>query len=75
MFSLRDADALTGFSGEAGEAVIEHISEFSLMNPSLESESVLKAFKNAAGKYFYGIEDLDTAAGELADKWTSLTSE
>ena len=72
---LRDADALTGFSGEAGEAVIEHISEFSLMNPSLESESVLKAFKNAAGKYFYGIEDLDTAAGELADKWTSLTSE
>ena len=42
------------------------------MNPSLENETVLSAFREEAVRYFYGKDDLGTAAAKLASQWSNL---
>lgn len=73
--ALSETDLSDGFSAEAGNAVLDHLSDLRLMNPSLENEDVIRAFKDVSAKYIYGKEDLDTAAEELSDELIKITEQ
>lgn len=70
--ALSEADLNTGFSAEAGNAVLDHLSDLTMMNPALENDAVIRSFRDTAAKYIYGKEDLETAGKELSDLWSAI---
>jgi len=70
--ALPDRELRDGFSAEAGNAILQNRDKYQTMNPSLENETVLSAFREEAVRYFYGKDDLGTAAAKLASQWSNL---
>lgn len=70
--ALSDRVLHEGYSAEAGNAILQNRDRYQMMNPFLENETVLRAFREETVRYFYGKDDLETAASKLVDQWSNL---
>lgn len=69
--ALTDTELQEGFSAEAGNAILKDRARYKMMNPFLENENVIRIFHEEAAMYLYGKEDLETAAEQLASRWSA----